>query len=59
VLVRACLAVPDQILVAFVAKLNLYGLWCNKGLFTEFLEILENGGAIGLGAAPIVKVGLT
>lgn len=54
---RQHLCVPDQILIAFVAKLKLYGFLCGKGLLTEFLRILENDGAIGLGAARTVGSG--
>jgi hypothetical protein len=34
--------VPDQILIAVVPELTLYGLWCRKGRFPEFLKTLEN-----------------
>src|SRR6202040_1951332 len=42
------LAVPDQIVIAFVAKLKLYGFWRVEGLFPELLRVLENDGATGL-----------
>jgi len=36
------ITVPDQILIAFFAKLKLYGFWRDEGLFAELLKILEN-----------------
>ena len=36
--------VPDQILIAFLAKLRLYGFWRGAGLFAELLRILEKMG---------------
>jgi hypothetical protein len=41
--------VPNQILIAFVAELTLYGYWGEKRLFAELLRILENRGAMALG----------
>jgi len=38
--------VPDQILVALVAKLRLHRFWRGRSLFAELLRILENGGAV-------------
>jgi hypothetical protein len=38
------LGVPGEIVVAFVAKLTLYGFWPADGLFAELLRILENRG---------------
>jgi hypothetical protein len=43
--------VPDQILIAFVPKLPLYGIGCHKDRFPEFLKTLENGIATALAAA--------
>ena len=40
---------PGQILIAFVAKLRLYGFWRGEGLFAELLRILEKDGATGWG----------
>ncbi|MBY0526198.1 MAG: hypothetical protein K2R98_22580 [Gemmataceae bacterium] len=42
--------VPDQILIAFVAKLRLYCFWPAEAPFTELLRILENEGATGCGS---------
>jgi len=50
--------VPDQILIAFVAKLTLYGFWCGKGRFPEFLKTSENSGAMRFDASLIVGVGV-
>jgi hypothetical protein len=44
-------AVPNQILIAFVAKLRLYGFWRGEGRFAELLRILEKDGATGLGGS--------
>ena len=44
------LCVPDRIVVAFVAKLRLYGIWFEKRLFAELLRILEKSGATALGS---------
>jgi hypothetical protein len=33
--------VPVRIVVAYFAKLDLYGFWAVEELFTEFLRILE------------------
>src|ERR1700677_3943478 len=41
--------VPDQILVAFIAKLTLYEFRCDKGQFAELLKVLEKDDA-----APVV-----
>jgi hypothetical protein len=41
--------VPDQILIACVAKLRLYGFRRPEGRFAELLSILEKHGATGLG----------
>ena len=53
--------VPGQILIAFVAKLKLYGFWRGEGRFAELLRILEKDGATGLGgwqrAVRIVGIG--
>jgi hypothetical protein len=38
-------SVPVQILIAFVAKLRLYGIWSDEGPFAELSRILEKGGA--------------
>ena len=35
------LTVPDQIVVAVVAKLRLYGFWCGRWLFAKLVKILE------------------
>jgi hypothetical protein len=43
--------VPNQILIAFVAKLRLYGFWRGEGRFAELLRILEKDGATGLGGS--------
>ena len=48
--VFVAVAVPGQILIAFVAKLKLYGFWRFEGLFAELLRILEKSGADGLAA---------
>jgi hypothetical protein len=34
--------VPGEIVVAFIAKLTLYGFWPVERLFAELLSILEN-----------------
>jgi hypothetical protein len=39
--------VPNQILVAFVAKLSLHGFCRSEGWFPELLRILEEAGAFG------------
>ena len=41
---RPGFAVPNHILVAFVAKLRLYGFSCSRVAFAELLRILENDG---------------
>jgi len=46
------LAVPDQILIAFVAKLRLYGFRHPKCLFAELSSILEKVGATWLARDP-------
>ena len=38
---------PGQIVIAFVAKLKLYGFWRGEGRFAELLRILEKDGATG------------
>ncbi len=51
---------PDQIEIALVTELRLYGFWRGAGLFTEFLKILENQDATGLGgpARALAVVGI-
>ena len=48
--------VPGRIVIAFVAKLMLYGFRPDKGRFTELLRILEKDwedeGATGYGGVP-------
>lgn len=39
--------VPDRIVVAFVAKLRLYGFWGGRGPFTELWRILEKKSVAG------------
>jgi hypothetical protein len=52
----AGLTVPGRIVIAFVAKLMLYGFRPDKGRFTELLRILEKDwedeGAMGWGGVP-------
>jgi len=54
--------VPDRILIAVFPKLRLYGFRRVESWFPEFLKILENHGATGLGESPqplwIVGMGL-
>ena len=52
---KAAIGVPGEILVAFVAKLRLYGFWVVKVLFAEFLGILEKASAPDFGGAPSVS----
>jgi hypothetical protein len=40
-----CLSVPDQILIAFIAELKLYGFRPAERPFPEFLRILEKRSA--------------
>jgi hypothetical protein len=44
--------VPNQILIAFVAKLTVYVFWRGAGLFAELLRILEKDGTTELGGSP-------
>jgi hypothetical protein len=53
--------VPNQIVVAVFAKLNVYGFGPVEARFAELLSILENEGATNLGgsgrAAEFVGIG--
>jgi hypothetical protein len=53
--------VPNQILVAVFAKINLYGFGPVEARFPELLSILENEGATNVGrsgrAAEFVGIG--
>ena len=51
-------AVPGQILIAFVAKLTLYGFWPGEGRFAELLRILEKDGATGLARPATARRGV-
>ena len=42
------LIVPNQILVAVVAKLKVYGFRGGEGMIAELLRVLENDGATDL-----------
>ena len=44
--------VPDQIVVAVIPKINLYGFRWSKGWIPELLRILENDGAMSLDRSP-------